>query len=292
MENTIIRDVNNMSVAELLEILYTHDDLFISETDMYNHIKRNTNGFDEMLLECVINDILSFLMKRNGVDERPSLNIRKLFDKGFPISVQLGEDCEYLKINSIIELFWFFMYNKYVNVVEKSLIDVNATNRIGEYVSIAEIEYKERYVENVTTATKETKEAKPQKQPLTFRRLFKDEYLDKMPLFYSRLENNGLIDKDKNWRDVPRKGNEPAKVYFWLLDRGVMKTANDDTNALICFCKEFGITVYRDTEPTPPADVRKITTKNLLKVKGKITPDEKKRFEQVFSPYLIKQLVP
>ncbi len=113
-----------------------------------------------------------------------------------------------------------------------------------------------------------------------------------MPLFYSRLENNGFIDKDKNWRDDPRKGNEPAKVYFWLLDKGVMTTANDDTNALICFYKEFGITAYRDNEPTPPADVRKTTTKNLLKVKGKITPDEKKRFEQVFSPYLIKQLVP
>ena len=81
-------------------------------------------------------------------------------------------------------------------------------------------------------------------------------------------------------------------VYFWLYDKMIMKTSNDDTNALICFCKEFGITAYKDTEPTPPADVRKITTKNLLKVKGKITPAEKKRFEQVFSPYLIKQLVP
>ena len=134
------------------------------------------------------------------------------------------------------------------------------------------------------------KRARIERPPLTFEKLFRDEYKEagKMKLFYSRLETNGIIDKNHVWREYTDK-NEPAKVYFWLLDKGVMKTANDDTNALICFCKEFGITVYKDTEPTPPADVRAVTTKNLLKVKGKITPDEKKRFIGVFSPYLIKK---
>jgi hypothetical protein len=127
------------------------------------------------------------------------------------------------------------------------------------------------------------------KQPLTFTQLFRDEYKEvrKMELFYSRLKTNGFIDKNHVWSENADK-NEPAKVYFWLLDKGVMKTANDDTNALICFCKEFGVTAYKDTEPTPPADVRAVTTKNLLKVKGNITFDNK-RFEQTFSPYLIKK---
>lgn len=181
----------------------------------------------------------------------------------------------------------FFEYEQGMERIESyvnSFVHVFIAHGVKIAWSMEDIIRGSKYAEYVNNKTMITK------QPLPFLELFKYEYrvFEKMQLFYSRLENNGFIDKDKNWRDVPRKGNEPAKVYFWLLDKGVMTTANDDTNALICFYKEFGITAYKDNEPTPPADVRKITTKNLLKVKGKISPDEKKRFEQVFSPYLIK----
>lgn len=123
------------------------------------------------------------------------------------------------------------------------------------------------------------------KQPLTFPGLFKDEYKGKIQLFYSRLVANGLIDKNHVWRETTDK-NEPAKVYFWLLGKVVFKIIRP-TPALICFCKEFGITAYKDTEPTPPDDVRAVTVKNLLIAETTITPDEKKQFEQVFSPFLI-----
>ena len=218
----------------------------------------------------------------------------------------LSEDNETNNISEVLELTRMFMTARNLRHMNKGMFFEyeQGMERIESYINsfvrvfIAHGVKIAWSMEDLNRGSKYVKYAKKQtminKQPLTFLKLFKNEYrvFEKMQLFYSRLENNGFIDKDKNWRDDPRKGNEPAKVYFWLLDKGVMQTANDDTNALICFCKEFGITVYRDTEPTPPADVRKITTKNLLKVKGKITPDEKKRFEQVFSPYLIKQLVP
>jgi len=123
----------------------------------------------------------------------------------------------------------------------------------------------------------------PQLQPPIFTGLFKHEYVVRIDKFYNRLIAEGYIDKDHIWRES--KENEPAKVYFWLLDNGVLKH-NTRTPALICFCREFGIIAYKDTEPRPTAEIRAVTVKNLLNTK--LTTDEKKRFENVFSSFLIK----
>ena len=208
------------------------------------------------------------------------------------------EDGDTNDITEVFELTRMFMTAQILRHMNKGMCYEyeQGTERIARYVqSFADVFI--RYgvkiawsMEDICRGSKYgIKKIVRKKQQLTFPGLFKDEYrkADKMKLFYSRLRANGFIDKNHLWRETTDK-NEPAKVYFWLLDKGVMKTANNDTNALICFYKEFGITAYRDNEPTPPADVRKTTTKNLLKVKGNITLAEKKIYLQVFSPYLIK----
>ena len=310
----------SMGLSELLWELYTNETVSFGYLDMYNHIKSNTNNFNKihMLLmydeiERYVGEHIIFEYKGEGYT-LSELFWKRLVEMGknnnekgekLQSEVEFGgkwdDAINKLIINpKITELYvyqhmiWAFENNSDWELQTPHEYHLRLLMNYAETFNNELIVHKlviDEIRKEYPLYKKPTNTPKP---PLTFLKLFKNEYkvFEKMQLFYSRLENNGFIDKDKNWRDDPRKGNEPAKVYFWLLDKGVMQTANDDTNALICFCKEFGITVYRDTEPTPPADVRKITTKNLLKVKGKITPDEKKRFEQVFSPYLIKQLVP
>jgi len=123
------------------------------------------------------------------------------------------------------------------------------------------------------------------KKPLNFSGLFKPEYRTRIETFFNRLIANGYIDKDHIWKESELK-NEPAKVYFWLVDSGVIIPTIQPTPALICFCKEFGITAYKDNESTP-TDIRAVTVKNLLKAKNTISTADKKLFENIFSSFLI-----
>ncbi len=163
------------------------------------------------------------------------------------------------------------IYNCYPDKTQYNLYDI-AINEYNELIVLT----------NEPEPT--LKGIKPQKQPLTFAGLFKPEYIVQIDKFYNRLVANGLIDTNHIWREAENK-NEPAKVYFWLLEKGVLKF-NKPTPALICFCKEFGITAYKDNEPTPAPDIRAVTVKNLLNTK--LTKEEKKHYENVFSPILIK----
>lgn len=294
-----------MGVEELLWELLTNEKVKFCYLDMYKHISNITDNFELQTLQILYDDIKFFIIrnvrlkyngKLFGVYELYIMNLNGS-NKSTGINYdgwngmkstenelkQWHDFILLLKENNKIECEYesgtqkLFRYITTFNaIMEKLNIDIVKLINERDWVWKLDRSYQNR-IES--------------KQPLTFQGLFNDEYMraDKMQLFYSRLISNGLIDKDNHvWRDVPRKGNEPAKVYFWLYDKMIMKTSNDDTNALICFCKEFGITAYKNKKTITPADVRTVTTKNLLKVKGKLTPEEKKRFEQVFSPYLIK----
>ena len=294
-----------MGVEELLWELLTNEKVKFGYMDMYKHISNITNNFELQTFQILYDELKWFVGKNvrlsyngklfsmfqlslnyiNGTYKSTGINyegwngmksteneLKQWYDFVELLQENNKIECEYR--SGTRKLFsYIYTFNA---ILEKLNIDIVKLINGSDWLWKLDRNQQNRF---------------ESKQPLTFTQLFRDEYKEvrKMELFYSRLKTNGFIDEDKIWRNVLRKLNEPAKVYFWLLDNGVMKTTNDDTPALICFYKEFGITVYKDTEPTPPADVRAVTTKNLLKVKGKITPDEKKRFIGVFSPYLIKK---
>ena len=206
------------------------------------------------------------------------------------------EDDETNNISEGLELTRMFMTARNLRHLNKGMFFEyeQGLERVENYVGLFAhvfIRYGVKLSWSIEDLIRGSKYARVRRErpPLTFLQLFKDEYKapEKMKLFYSSLSSNGFIDESQVWRKTADK-NEPAKVYYWLKKHSGVFNDNKPTPALICFCNQFGITAYKDTEPTPPADVRAVTIKNLLMAENTITTDEKKRFKDVFSPYLSK----
>jgi hypothetical protein len=134
--------------------------------------------------------------------------------------------------------------------------------------------------------TKELPKEKKTKEPLTFLGLFKHEYAVEIDRLIGALKRNGYIDDNNVWRETTN-GNEPAKVYKYIEERGALKSGIKLTPGLKCFCKKFGIIAYTDKEPRPAPGQRAVTVKNLIQTG--IGPDDRKTFNTVFSPFLIKK---
>ena len=302
----------NMGLSELLMELYTNKLVRFGYLDIYNHIKSNTNNFNKinMLLmydeiERFVGEHIIFEYKGEGYTLSELFWIRLVEmgknnnEKGEKLQseVEFGGKWDDA-INKLIinpKITELFVYQHMIWAFENNSdweLRTPHEYHLGLLMNYAETFNNELIVHKlvIDEIRKEyplyKKPTNTKKQQLTFPGLFKDEYKGNIQLFYSRLIANGLIDKNHVWRETTEK-NEPAKVYFWLLHKGVFNI-NKPTPALICFCKEFGITVYRDTEPTPPADVRAVTVKNLLNAETTITPDDRKRFGKIFEPFLIK----
>lgn len=290
----------NMGVTELLRELLINDNVKFGYLDIYTHIRNNTNNFEIQAIPLLYDDLYLFIGEEIClIDKTGKWSLNELYDMHFLREIQNGINFEgwkgmttkenelsqyidlvdiLLKNNGGLELeneYGFYKVSKYVDmfnsILEKQNIDIEKLLGGDEW------NWK---------IDRNNKQTNPPKKPLTFSGLFKDEYKGKIEQFYNKLFDNGLIDTNQVWRETTDK-NEPAKVYFWLLNNGVFKI-NKHTPALICFCKEFRITAYKDSEPTPPAEMRAVTIKNLLNAENTISPDEKKRFENIFLSYLIK----
>ena len=298
----------SMGVKELLHELLTNENVQFGEIDNYNHIKKNTNSFNTKSILLMYYDLCDFLankvrMKYEG--ELYSLSILSEIKLHHPNDLRKFGVKNGLKLQKIIDYGDWENNDTNENELDKYLNLASTLNRnnedleleynlyeVNKYVNMFNFELETRKIdiktllenkEPILIDTNKNNRFEP-KQPLTFPELFKMEYKGKIQQFYNRLIANGLIDKNHVWRETADK-NEPAKVYYWLLNKDVFKV-NKPTPALICFYNEFGITAYRDTEPTPPADVRAVSVRNLL---NPVTSnDERKRFEQVFLPFLSK----
>lgn len=298
----------SMGVKELLQELLVNENVQFGEIDSYNHIKKTTNNFETKCIQFLYVDVIWFiedicmsfeneLFPLSLLSELKEYHQLDLLKFGYSkVIIKLNETINYgewksdtLNENKLTAYFeladnlrWYndgvelthklYHLKEYVNMFENILKQQN--------IDIVELmkddEWKSKLVRH--------KKDKVLKQPLTFPGLFKNEYVVKIDMFYSRLIANGYIDKKHIWREAENK-NEPAKVYFWLLEKGVLKI-NKPTPALICFCKEFGITAYKDNELTPAPDIRAVTVKNLLNTT--LSKDEKNHFENVFLPFIIK----
>ena len=287
-----------MGVEELLWELLTNEKVKFGYMDMYKHISNITNNFELQTFQILYDELKWFVGKNvrlsyngklfsmfqlslnyiNGTYKSTGINyegwngmksteneLKQWYDFIELLQENNKIECEYR--SGTRKLFsYIYTFNA---ILEKLNIDIVKLINGSDWLWKLDRNQQNRF---------------ESKQPLTFPELFKMEYKGKIQQFYNRLIANGLIDKNHVWRETADK-NEPAKVYYWLLNKDVFKV-NKPTPALICFYNEFGITAYRDTEPTPPADVRAVSVRNLL---NPVTSnDERKRFEQVFLPFLSK----
>jgi len=295
----------NQSVFEFLtEGNFDH----MSTYQMVEIVKKITCDFDILALSLLRDDVAEYLSERyyfrTGTDrindfkvtkKNNRLNIRDFqyefsFDTSNPdladgfFKVKDSEtQFRIYDLTSLIEFIGYSFQNYEVG---------DYGSDIYEFSKVVDAKYRELKPANydfrdygfIVYYPKGENIPRRQKQPLSFNGLFKVEYIGRIESFFNRLIANGYINDQHIWRDTENK-NEPAKVYFWLLGKGVLKH-NTPTPALICFFKEFGVTAYKDNEPTPPTDIRAVTVRGLLNTT--LSPTENKHFENVFLPYLIK----
>ena len=318
----------HMGVEELLHELLVNENVKLNVLDIENHIRINTNNYEIPMIELLYGVLFGFVFRNLNMKYKGKVYELRGLHRAYSNGEQLdninfndysvwdnelndGFDDEFDNEpddesdnepdddrSDVFELLDYFNTARTLRHMNKGMYYEyeQGVDRIESYVTVfARVFIKHGLkikwpIDEIFRGSKYAVK-RIKRSPLTFSGLFTDEYKvpEKMKLFYSSLSSNGFIDESHVWREDTDK-NEPAKVYFWLKKQKKNRVFNDNkpTPALICFCNQFGITAYKDTEPTPPADVRAVTIKNLLMAENTITTDEKKRFEDVFSPYLSK----
>lgn len=120
----------------------------------------------------------------------------------------------------------------------------------------------------------------PPETPLTFSGLFTQDFVlgTKQAELLAILTRNGYV-ANEVWQELPKgKKNEPAKIYFYLKEKGAIKDNIKPTKGLKIFYSEFGLRAYTDKEKRETDN--DVTIRNLLQIE--LSKDEKKLFETIF----------
>ena len=120
-----------------------------------------------------------------------------------------------------------------------------------------------------------------QKNTLIFSGLFKPEFVEKLDDFFQSLKKHEFINNNNEW--MKTNLSEPARIYFYLKEKGIIKTIYKDTPALKCFYKQFGITVYENNKK-PETDCKSVTRENVTSSFAKDFSSIEDKFNRYFLP--------
>ena len=260
-----------MGVEELLWELLTNEKVKFGYMDMYKHISNITNNFELQTFQILYDELKWFVGKNvrlsyngklfsmfqlslnyiNGTYKSTGINyegwngmksteneLKQWYDFIELLQENNKIECEYR--SGTRKLFsYIYTFNA---ILEKLNIDIVKLINGSDWLWKLDRNQQNRF---------------ESKQPLTFTQLFRDEYKEvrKMELFYSRLESNGFIDKDKNWI-IKNSISEPAKLYYYLKENKVLDVVKF-TPSIKCFYKEFGCEVVEKDNGNPRATTRK-----------------------------------
>jgi hypothetical protein len=255
------------TVRKMSESTYSKE---LNDVEIYSYIERATGNFDKEKTRIILNDIEINEHMFSANLEYESEQIYKKNNWEIPYLEEVAGTCTAEIING-----YKVKFQDYHEMIARThpfaLYDIN------QLISLLK-----RKLNDISN-NQQNKKSKLTKPELTFSGLFKPEYVIKVDQLITLLKQTGYIDQNKIWRDNETK-NEPAKIYFWLLDKGVLKPHNKPTPALKCFCKEFGVIAYSDNEPTPPPEQRAVAVRGLLNTHS--SPDEKWKFDRNFLSFL------
>ena len=110
-------------------------------------------------------------------------------------------------------------------------------------------------IDNITL--KDVVKTEVPKEPLSFAELFKPEYRDRLTILLDRLQSNGYTNQNNDWL-IKTDTNEPAKLFYYLKDRGVI-IAPKFAPSIKCFYKNFGCEVVEKFNGNPRATTRRNT---------------------------------
>jgi len=216
-------------------------DIELTEIEIYNYLEKVTSNFDKEKLNSIYWVINAYYQTfRVEILNPESYGIYKYKKWDIPYhDVRFGSKIErYVDYKTMVSKTHGFMY-----------MDI-------EYCwSLVNRKRSENQQLNGTTTG--TKKQKTIKQPLSFAGLFKPEYRDRLNLLLDRLQSNGYTGPNNDWL-IKTDTNEPAKLFYYLKDRGVI-IAPKFAPSIKCFYKNFGCEVVEKFNGNPRATTRRNT---------------------------------
>lgn len=270
MENKYIK----LGLEEFIELNLKKT---ILDVDKLNYIRYHSNNFNELYLDALFRDIEVYVLMEPF--EWGLVPKERLLKNGETITIQTPYikslfEFEEIRNNEYtikhIEqrgctCLRCFVHRKFMEMKTSNIDRLMNIIRIFEFVHI-ELTNKRLQASSNSEALIKANSVMHKKQPLSFLELFKHPYSQKMEGFKANLRKCSLIGDDNRWREFDVNGekvskNDIGKFFNWLYyDTVVMSKTSDKTNESICFCNEFGISVYKDKE-SKPIEGRSVTSK-------------------------------
>lgn len=266
-----INNIQNLSVAELIETLYnSNNNVFVSNADLKIYFKQVTNDFQLDILDTIRNDIIRFAVtkmrmnwfgKKIYLDDVYHYSFEKI--RGFAKKQDAEIAFKYIKrywergeIHLYIHIVAFggTMFSESV-YFENNIGAKKIVNLISMIEVIIKKEKSTNEIDNIENrATKKIPNKEIKKN--NFKDLFKKKYYDlaKIDNFKEWLKLSDLI--NENYKVACDYSNF-AKIYFLLQDEGIFLPNTPIGDGITAFFKEFGVDVVDAKDQS--ADTPQIT---------------------------------
>jgi len=210
----------------------------LSEIEIYNYLEKITSNFDREKLNNVywiVNGYYQTFIYERVNNESYNIYLKNNWEIPYYKSTFQGKTTKEIDFNlmrSKTHLYLYMGMEYCMNLLKRK----KSENRELNILTIA------------------TKKQKKFKEPLTFSGLFKPEYREIITILIERLKLKGFTDKQNNWI-INNNINEPAKLYYYLKEKKVMKDIKF-TPSIKCFYNEFGCEVVEKKNVNPRASTR------------------------------------
>ena len=294
-----------MGVAELLDELLHNEEIKFDELDAYNHIRVNTNNFEEKLLKRIQHSIWNAL-----ISIRIKLGGSKIILDTIFCSQKQNRDILISENGAIgwlkevdIERDMFHELFTFINLLEEyeeaNIVDCDLRN-ISIYLYVYQRILKEKgmflmseddmYGSVYIPDRNRINNRNNNKKVIEFNELFKKEYSAKLSGLFDALKRNSLIDDNNNWK-IKRDKKEIAKFFYCLSKMQVLdgEITYNQAGSLKCFCRKFGIIAYDDNDNNNN-EIKsdkgiKVTIKNLI---GQYpTEDEITKYKKILKDWTL-----
>ena len=256
-----------------------------SKIEMYDFVKNKTSGFQKVALEYFKSDLRNYIYKIYIYLPRKAEYIGGHMGSS---KIKLQTTYDYITLKSVVDLL--DLNYSFEQVKELAALKFENFLTLRERIDIlktklptAEFAYTkcESYLPNLIvlsdiveneigiitemTFTEPTiripqklnQPLNSSKQSLSFSELFKPEYRDRLNGLFERLKTKGDTDENNDWI-FKTNTNEPAKLFYYLKDRGVI-IAPKIAPSIKCFYIKFGCEVVEKVNGNPRASTRRNT---------------------------------
>lgn len=273
-----INNIQNLSVAELLEKLYNSDDsVFISHTDLVTYVEQNSNKFQSDILKIIYSDIIRFVltkMKLYWFGKKVYLDDICFIKPKHIRGIIMKQDAEraYNDLKRYLKRYDIGGYFRKIALGNTMFHEfIYFPNRIGaknivELLHIVDDKLEKEKLTKEIELNKDITAIKSKNSEMkntNFMDLFKTEHQNKIDRFKSWLKREEYIN-DANEITASNYTNF-ARLFYLLRDNSIIKPNINNTKGITAYFKEFGVNVVEtlnSLSETPEIARKTVTNEN------------------------------